>query len=125
MRGIIFDLGYSLDQIKDLSRGLFNSTGELNMRLGLNDFSAKDAINQLNVKELENIIKFFGEDVDAKKIAQKITKERLQKKIDTKNLVELIESIKKKKNFKIHSATKVFQALRMFVNKEITELMDW
>ena len=119
VRGIIFDLGYSLKQIKDLSRGLsFNSTGELNMRLGLNDFSAKDAINQLNVKELEKIIKFFGEDVDAKKIAQKI-----QKKIDTKNLVELIESIKKKKNFKIHSATKVFQALRMFVNKEITELI--
>ena len=100
VRGIIFDLGYSLKQIKDLSRGLsFNSTGELNMRLGLNDFSAKDAINQLNVKELEKIIKFFGEDVDAKKIAQKITKERLQKKIDTKNLVELIESIKKKKKF--------------------------
>ena len=78
VRGIIFDLGYSLKQIKDLSRGLsFNSTGELNMRLGLNDFSAKDAINQLNVKELEKIIKFFGEDVDAKKMTnnqRKITK---------------------------------------------------
>ena len=73
------------------------------MRLGLNDFSAKDAINQLNVKELEKIIKFFGEDVDAKKIAQKITKERLQKKIDTKNLVELIESIKKKKILKLYA----------------------
>ena len=123
VRGIIFDLGYSLKQIKDLSRGLsFNSIGELNMRLGLNDFSAKDVINKLDVKELENIIKFFGEDKDAKKIAQRITKERLKTKIDTKNLVELIDSVKKK-NFKIHSATKVFQALRMFVNKEITELI--
>ena len=51
VRGIIFDLGYSLDQIKDLSRGLsFNSIGELNMRLGLNDFSAKDVINKLELK---------------------------------------------------------------------------
>ena len=123
VRGIIFDLGYSLNQIKDLSRGLsFNSIGELNMRLGLNDFSAKDVINKLDVKELENIIKFFGEDKDAKKIAQRITKERLKTKIDTKNLVELIDSVKKK-NFKIHNSTKVFQALRMFVNKEITELI--
>ena len=125
VRGIIFDLGYSLKQIQDLSRGLsFNSNGELNMRLGLNDFSAKDAINQLDVKELENIIKFFGEDKDAKKIAQRIAKERLKTKINTKNLVELIEGVKKKKFFKIHSATKVFQALRMFVNKEITELIN-
>ena len=123
VRGIIFDLGYSLNQIKDLSRGLsFNSIGELNMRLGLNDFSAKDVINKLDVKELENIIKFFGEDKDAKKIAQRITKERLKTKIDTKNLVELIDSVKKK-SFKIHNSTKVFQALRMFVNKEITELI--
>ena len=123
VRGIIFDLGYSLDQIKDLSRGLsFNSNSELNMRLGLNDFSAKDVINKLDVKELENIIKFFGEDKDAKKIAQRITKERLKTKIDTKNLVELIDSVKKK-SFKIHNSTKVFQALRMFVNKEITELI--
>ena len=92
------------------------------MRLGLNDFSAKDVINKLDVKELENIIKFFGEDKDAKKIAQRITKERLKTKIDTKNLVELIDSVKKK-SFKIHNSTKVFQALRMFVNKEITELI--
>ena len=71
---------------------------------------------------MENIIKFFGEDKDAKKIAQRITKERLKTKIDTKNLVELIDSVKKK-SFKIHNSTKVFQALRMFVNKEITELI--
>ena len=78
---------------------------------------------KLNVKELEKIFKFFGEEKDAKKIAKIIVRERKTKKIDTQILVALIEKIKKKKNFKIHNATKVFQALRIFVNKEISELI--
>jgi 16S rRNA (cytosine1402-N4)-methyltransferase len=124
IRGVIFDLGYSYTQIKDPKKGLsFNSDGELNMRMGINDFSAKETINKLDVKELENIFKFFGEEKEAKKIAIKIVKEREKKIINTKNLVELIEKTKRKKNFKTHSATKVFQALRIFVNKEITELI--
>ena len=61
IKGIIFDLGYSINQIKDLSTGLsFDSKGELNMKMGLNDFSAKDAINKLDQKELEQIFKYFG-----------------------------------------------------------------
>ena len=124
LRGIIFDLGYSTTQIKDPKKGLsFNSLGDLNMQMGLNDFSAKEAINRLNEKDLEKIFKFFGEEKYAKKIASSIVKQRSINKIDTKSLVELIEKNKKKKNFKIHSATKVFQALRIFVNKEITELI--
>ena len=52
VRGIIFDLGYSLNQIKDFSTGLsFESIGELNMRMGLNDFSSKDVINKLDQTE--------------------------------------------------------------------------
>ena len=63
IKGIIFDLGYSLSQIKDLSTGLsFDSKGELNMKMGLNDFSAKDVINKLDQKELEQIFKYFGEE---------------------------------------------------------------
>ena len=93
------------------------------MQMGLNDFSAKEAINKLNEKDLEKIFKFFGEEKYAKKIASSIVKQRSINKIDTKSLVELIEKNKKQKNFKIHSATKVFQALRIFVNKEITELI--
>ena len=117
-------MGYSYTQIKDPTKGLsFNSIGELNMQMGLNDFSAKDVINKLDVIELEKIFKFFGEEKEAKKIAVNIVKERKIKKIDTKILVELIEKTKRKKNFKIHSATKVFQALRIFVNKEISELI--
>ena len=124
LRGIIFDLGYSTTQIKDPKKGLsFNSLGDLNMQMGLNDFSAKEAINRLDEKDLEKIFKFFGEEKYAKKIASSIVKQRSINKIDTKSLVELIEKTKKKKNFKIHSATKVFQALRIFVNKEITELI--
>ena len=125
IKGIIFDLGYSYTQIKDLSKGLsFNSVGDLNMKMGLNDFSAKEAINKLEGIELERIFKFFGEEKEAKKIAFKIIEERKKQQIDTKSLVELIEKTKRKKNYKTHSSTKVFQALRIFVNKEITELVN-
>ncbi len=124
IRGIIFDLGYSLNQIKDLKKGLsFNSNGDLDMRMGLNKFSANDVINKLGGKELEKIFKFFGEEKDSKLIVKNILKERLIRKIDTPHLVKIIENSKRKRNFKSHSATKVFQALRIFVNKEITELI--
>jgi len=124
VKAIVFDLGYSYKQIKDSQKGLsFDSSGELNMRMGLNEFSAKEVINKLGQKELEKIFKFFGEEKDSKRIAYKIIKERKIKEIDTQKLVKIIESSKRKKNYKIHSATKVFQALRIFVNKEITELI--
>jgi 16S rRNA (cytosine1402-N4)-methyltransferase len=125
IRGIIFDLGYSYTQIKDPAKGLsFNSKGELNMQMGINDFSAKEAINKLSAVELEKIFKFFGDENEAKKIANQIVVKREEKEINTKSLVDLIEKTKRKKNFKIHSATKVFQALRIFVNKEISELIN-
>ena len=124
VKAIVFDLGYSYKQIKDSQKGLsFDSSGELNMRMGLNEFSAKEVINKLGQKELEKIFKFFGEEKEAKRIANKIVKERTKKKIDTQELVKIVDSSKRKKNYKIHSATKVFQALRIFVNKEISELI--
>ncbi len=124
IRGIIFDLGYSYTQIKDPQKGLsFDSSGKLNMQLGLNTFSAEEAINKLDEKELEKIFKFFGDEKEAKYIARNIIKERYKNKIDTKRLVEIIDKSKKRKNFKVHNATKVFQALRIFVNKEISELI--
>jgi len=124
VKAIVFDLGYSYKQIKDSQKGLsFDSLGELNMRMGLNEFSAKEVINKLGQKELEKIFKFFGEEKEAKRIANKIVKERTKKKIDTQELVKIVDSSKRKKNYKTHSATKVFQALRIFVNKEISELI--
>ena len=124
VKAIVFDLGYSYKQIKDSQKGLsFDSSGELNMRMGLNEFSAKEVINKLGQKELEKIFKFFGEEKEAKRIANKIVKERTKKKIDTQELVKIVDSSKRKKNYKTHSATKVFQALIIFVNKEISELI--
>ena len=125
LKGVIFDLGYSYSQIKDTSKGLsFNYEGDLNMKMGLNDFSANDAVNQLDAVELEKIFKYFGEEKEAKKISAKIAKLRKIKKIDTQGLVQIINNSKKKKNFKIHSSTKIFQALRIFVNQEISELIN-
>jgi 16S rRNA (cytosine1402-N4)-methyltransferase len=124
IKGIIFDLGYSYVQIKDPQKGLsFESKGNLNMQMGLNNYSAEDIINKLDEKELDKIFKFFGEEKESKFIARNIIKERLKKKIDTQTLVEIIENTKRKKNFKTHSATKVFQALRILVNREISELI--
>ena len=123
IKGIVFDLGYSLNQIKDLSRGLsFDSKGELNMKMGLNDFSAKDVINKLDQKELEQIFKYFGEEKNSKLISKKIVVERQKKNLDTQDLVTIVKKTKKKYYTKTNPATKVFQALRIFVNKEISEL---
>ena len=125
IKGIIFDLGYSITQIKDSEKGLsFNSQGELNMKMGLNDFSAKEVINNLDGKEIEKILKYFGDENEAKIISRNIIKERQLKKIDTQELVKIIEKSKRKKNYRIHTATKTFQALRILVNREISELIN-
>ncbi len=124
VKGIIFDLGYSYVQIKDPKKGLsFDSEGNLNMQMGLNNYSAEDAINKLDEGELDKIFKFFGEEKESKFIARNIVKERVKNKIDTQTLVKIIKNTKRKKNFKTHSATKVFQALRILVNREISELI--
>ena len=81
IRGVIFDLGYSYTQIKDPSKGLsFMSRGALNMQMGINNFSAGDVIKKLSLEELEKIFKFFGEEKEAKKIANQIIVIRKKKK---------------------------------------------
>ena len=125
IKGIIFDLGYSFSQIKDLKKGLsFKSKGKLDMRMGINDFSCHDVISKLSENNLNNIFKFFGDEKYSKNIAKKIVKIRQSKQINTQDLVEIIETTKKFKSSKINSSTKVFQALRIFVNKEISELIN-
>ena len=125
IKGVFFDLGYSLTQMKDPKKGLsFSSNGQLNMKLGLNDFSAKEVINKLSFNDLQKIFKYFGDEKDSKKIANKIVKERIKYEIKTNDLVNIIDSVKKKNNFKIHKSTKVFQAIRIFVNREISELIN-
>jgi len=124
IKGVIFDLGYSYTQIKNPKKGLsFETIGELNMKMGINNFSAKEVINILDEKELTQIFKYLGDEKDSKRIAHNIVEDRTTREITTQELVRIIESSKRKKNQKKHSATKVFQALRIFVNKEITELI--
>jgi 16S rRNA (cytosine1402-N4)-methyltransferase len=124
---IIFDLGLSSIQLNDLERGFsFKSNENLDMSMGLNQISAKEVINKLSELELRLIIKIFGEEKEAGRIARNIVKFRSKKEITKVNdLVEIIKK-SKKKNYgsKINPCTKTFQALRIFVNKEITELIN-
>ena len=123
---IIFDLGLSSIQLDDLERGFsFKSDKKLNMTMGLNEMSALEVINNLSEKDLKSVIKLLGDEKEATKIAKNIVNQRKIKKItNTLDLVKIIEN-SKKINYenKINPCTKTFQAIRIFVNKEITELI--
>jgi len=124
---IIFDLGLSTFQLQDHSRGFsFNATDKIDMQMGLSDVSAEEVINTLDEKNLKLVIKILGEEQEANKIAKNIIKARQIKTINTVvELVKIIESSKKKNyNSKINVCTKTFQALRIFVNKETSELIE-
>ena len=124
---IIFDLGLSTFQLQDYSRGFsFKSNENIDMQMGLSDISAEDVINSLDEKSLKLIIKILGEEKEAGRIAKNIIKARTLKRIDTvTELVQIIEASKKRNyNKKINVCTKTFQALRIFVNKETTELIE-
>ena len=124
LKGIIFDLGYSLNQIENYSRGFsFKSNSKLNMTMGLNTFTAYDVINKLKFEELSKIIKYFGDENKAKLISKRIVQIRNIREIDTPELVSIINKTKKIRKNKIHNATKTFQAIRIFVNNEISELI--
>ncbi len=125
-KAIIFDLGLSSFQIADQKRGFsFESKNFLNMEMGINEYSAYDVINTLDRKSLAEIIKVLGEDKDGKIIANKIDKFRSIKPIrSSKELSDIIQEAKKNyKNFKKNPSTKTFQAIRIFVNQELTELV--
>ena len=124
---IIFDLGLSSIQLDDLNRGFsFKSKKDLNMGMGLNKISALDVVNNLSEVDLRTVIKILGDEKEAFKIAKNIAKYRSKKKItNTADLVRIIEESKKKNYLKkLNPCTKTFQALRIFVNKEITELIN-
>ena len=125
-KAIIFDLGLSTFQILDQERGFsFESKNFLNMEMGLNEYSAYDVINTFDKGNLARIIKVLGEEKDGKIIANKIDKYRSIKPIKTsQELSHIIKDAKKNyKNFKRNPSTKTFQAIRIFVNQELTELI--
>ena len=124
---VIFDLGLSSIQLNNLERGFsFKSKESLDMSMGLTNLSAEEVINEYSEERLKLIIKILGEEKEATRIVKNIIKARLIKKITkVDQLVEIIEK-SKKKNYKnkINPCTKTFQALRIFVNKEISELIN-
>ena len=124
-RAVIFDLGLSSFQLSDHKRGFsFKSKESLNMQMGINKYSAYDVVNTLDKRSLANIIKFLGDENDAKIIANKIVKYRSKKPIkNSEELAYIINDAKKNfNNYKKNPATKTFQAIRIFVNRELSEL---
>ena len=126
---IIFDLGLSSFQIDNPERGFsYRQDGLLKMTMGKNNITAHDIVNKLDLKDLRNIFNLFGEDKDSGLIAKLIVQKRQDKEINsTKELAEIILRAKRYKNSKynkVDSCAKIFQAIRMIVNQELTELYE-
>ena len=124
---ILFDLGTSSNQIDNAQRGFsFKKSGPLDMRMGNSDKNAYDIINNYEEKNLADIIYQYGEERYSRVIAKEIVKNRKIKFInDTLELSNIIKNCLPKKNQlknKIHPATKTFQAIRIYVNDELSEL---
>jgi len=122
---MLLDLGFSSFHLRKGRGFSFDDDISIDMRYRKNIRSGEYVINSLGEKELTYIFKTFGEIREAKRIARKIVHERKKAPITTgKRLKEIIESIYpfhiRKKG--IHPATKVFQALRIYVNKELENL---
>ena len=126
---IIFDLGLSSFQIDNPERGFsYRQDGLLQMTMGKNNVTAHDIVNKLDQKDLRNIFSLFGEDKDSGLIAKLIVQKRQDKEIDsTQELAEIILRAKRYKNSKynkVDSCAKIFQAIRMIVNQELSELYE-
>ena len=101
----------------------FQFDAPLDMRMTQTGETAYDIINSLSEKSLADIIFYFGEERSSRKIAKAIVNKRKIKKIKTTfDLNEIVLSVKKTKNKKIHPATKTFQALRIYINNELKDL---
>ncbi|ACP25878.1 S-adenosyl-methyltransferase MraW [Sinorhizobium fredii NGR234] len=125
--GIVFDIGVSSMQIDEAERGFsFQKKGPLDMRMSAAGVSAADVVNRAKVSDLIRIFGFLGEEKQAGRIARAIEKRRAEAPFETtRNLANLIETVTPRKaKDKIHPATRVFQALRIFVNDELGELAN-
>lgn len=121
--GIIFDLGFSSPQIDDEKRGFsFMHDGPLDMRMSSEGKSAKDIINEYSENELAEIFFKYGEEKLSRVIVKNIKKESK----DISSTLELVEVIKNATGanyfYKNHPERKIFQALRIEVNEELTVL---
>ena len=123
----LFDLGISTYQLNSAERGFsFMRSGPLDMRMDKDAFvSAYDLVNNLSEQELGNIFKRFGQERYYKRIAAAIVQARKKAPIsDTSDFSQIIIDTvgSRYKAYKIHPATRVFQALRIVVNRELLAL---
>ncbi len=125
--GVVLDIGVSSMQIDEARRGFsFRSDGPLDMRMAQAGPSAADIVNQFKSGDLARIFGFLGEERHAGRIARMIEKRRETRPFDgTLDLADAIEAhVGRNPKDKIHPATRVFQALRIFVNDELGELAE-
>lgn len=123
--GVVLDIGVSSMQIDEAQRGFsFQRNGPLDMRMSSAGVSAADVVNRAKVTDLIRIFGFLGEEKQAGRIARAIEKRREKQPFETtRDLANLIENVNPRKaRDKIHPATRVFQALRIYVNDELGEL---
>lgn len=124
--GILVDLGVSSMQLVQAERGFsFQQEGPLDMRMDRSqELTAADLINTLSEAELADIIYRYGEDPAAHRIARAIVRERQRRPIHTTtHLAEIIvRATKAAGRWRIHPATRTFQALRIAVNDELRDL---
>jgi 16S rRNA (cytosine1402-N4)-methyltransferase len=125
--GILFDLGVSSPQIDDAARGFsFMQDGPLDMRMTAGEgLSAADVVNRAPLEELIRIFREFGEERLAPRIARAIVMDRQVKPFErTVELAQLIARVARSRERHKHPATRVFQALRIHVNRELEELAE-
>jgi 16S rRNA (cytosine1402-N4)-methyltransferase len=124
VNGIAFDIGVSSMQIDDPSRGFsFAKDGPLDMRMGSDGQPASDIVNTFAPERLTRIIGVLGEEKRAKAIARAIVEARREGPIlTTRELAAIIAGVFGGRPRRIHPATRSFQALRIYVNRELEEL---
>ena len=121
--GILADLGVSSLQLGDATRGFsFQADGPLDMRMNtMSGDTAEQVVNHLDERELADVIYEFGEERRSRRIARAIVRSRPIS--TTKQLVDVISAAARSmKHERIHPATRTFQALRIFVNRELDDL---
>ncbi|GHC75149.1 16S rRNA (cytosine(1402)-N(4))-methyltransferase RsmH [Limoniibacter endophyticus] len=123
--GVVLDIGVSSMQLDQAERGFsFRFDGPLDMRMAQAGLSAADVVNRYKWEDLARIFGLLGEERHAGRIARMIEKRRADRPFErTADLASAIELyVGRKPGDKIHPATRVFQALRIYVNDELGEL---
>ena len=122
--GVVFDLGVSSMQLDEAARGFsFRHEGPLDMRMSRDGPTAADVVASASERELAAIVAAFGEERHARRVARAIVAARRAAPIrTTRALAEVIAGVVPARGDAINPATRTFQALRIFVNDELTEL---